>query len=863
MAEVLRILLVEDSDRDAELVLHALERSGVSGETRRVQAEPEFRRALREFRPHIVLSDFAMPRFSGVAALKICQETDPDLPFIFVSGTIGEDVAVQAMKAGATDYVMKTNLIRLGPAVQRELREAGVRRGRRLADAALRRAQTMAKLAHIISGPDGSFESWSDTLPQLIGLESAQMPGSTREWLDLLHPADRQGFREISIKAAATRAGADVEYRLRGPDNAWIHIRQVMEPLEGLPDRDGKLRWFTTLQDVTEQARAAEKIKGLNRVYAMLSGINALIVRVRNRAELFREACRIAAEYGDFGIAWIGEVDVASREATPVAWAGVDSDIGSQKISARIEPPGGHDLLTRVLNEKKLAFTNDLPNESVAGRPRRAEAVRRGYRSLIVLPLMIGDAVAAVLALFSKETNRFDEDELKLLNDLAGDISFALDHIAKAERLDYLAYYDLLTGLANRTLFCERLGEHARTADRSRDKFAVCIFDVERFKTINDSFGRQTGDALLRQIAARMTQIIADPARLGRISADGFALMIPGVQSEDDAARRLEQKLRACFGAPFRVEEHELRISAKAGLALFPSDGVEVETLFANAEAAWKKAKETGDRYLFYTQRMSQAVAENLSLENKLRLALERNEFVLHYQPKVDLETRDIVGVEALIRWQSPELGLVPPMQFIPLMEQTGLILEAGAWALRQAVLDHRKWIDQDLPAPRIAVNVSAIQLRQRDFVSVVTDAISRGVTQQAIDLEITESLLMDDIEGNIEKLRAIRDLGVRIAIDDFGTGHSSLAYLARLPVEALKIDRSFIITMVRDPDAMTLVRTIISLAHSLNLTVVAEGVDSEEQARMLRLLRCNQMQGYLFSKPLSFEAMTALLKKR
>jgi len=439
----------------------------------------------------------------------------------------------------------------------------------------------------------------------------------------------------------------------------------------------------------------------------------------------------------------------------------------------------------------------------------------------------------------------------------------ALNDQRRAEQeLQHRAYYDSLTGLANRSLFYERLAELLRTADQGRDRFAVCIFDIERFKTINDTFGRQAGDSLLRQVAERLTRASEEPARLARIGEDAFALVIPGVETQDEAARRrLEHKYRACFGAPFTIGEHELRISAQAGLALFPSDGIKEESLFANAEAALRKAKETGDRYLFYTHRMTEAVAESLSLENKLRLALERNEFVLHYQPKVDLETRRIAGLEALIRWQSPELGLVPPMQFIPLMEETGLILDVGAWALRQAVLDYRKLVDQGISAPRIAVNVSAIQLRQRNFMSVVTEAISQDAIPQAIDLEITESLLMDDIEGNMEKLRAIRDLGVRIAIDDFGTGHSSLAYLARLPVDALKIDRSFIITMLSNPDTMTLVRTIISLAQSLGLTVVAEGVDSEEQARMLRLLRCNQMQGYLFSKPVPFEAMTALLK--
>jgi len=433
-----------------------------------------------------------------------------------------------------------------------------------------------------------------------------------------------------------------------------------------------------------------------------------------------------------------------------------------------------------------------------------------------------------------------------------------IDELRK--RHDAVVQYDSLTGLANRTLFHERLAQNVRAADRERERFAVCIFDVDRFKTVNYTFGREAGDSLLKEIARRMVQSVGDSALLARISANGFALMITSVQSDENAARKVEQMLHACFDPPFSVGQQELRISAKAGLALFPDDGIKDDALFANAEAACKNAKETGDRYLFYTERMNAAVAENLGLENKLRLALERNEFVLHYQPKVELATGHMVGVEALIRWQSPERGLIPPMQFIPLMEETGLILEVGAWALKRAALDHREWVGQGLPAPRVAVNVSAIQLRQRQFVSVVSEAISQGVTPQAIDLEITESLLMGDIAGNIEKLRALRALGVRVAIDDFGTGHSSLAYLAKLPVDALKIDRSFIITMLQNVDTMTLVSTIISLAHALKLEVVAEGVESEDQVKVLRLLRCDEMQGYLYSRPLPAEKLVELL---
>jgi EAL domain-containing protein (putative c-di-GMP-specific phosphodiesterase class I) len=272
------------------------------------------------------------------------------------------------------------------------------------------------------------------------------------------------------------------------------------------------------------------------------------------------------------------------------------------------------------------------------------------------------------------------------------------------------------------------------------------------------------------------------------------------------------------------------------------------------------KAKELGEQYVFYTSALTARTGERLTLESRLRQALEKDEFVLYYQPKVELEMRSIVGVEALIRWQSPELGLVPPMKFIPLMEETGLIVDVGAWALHKAIGDHLRWVSLGMSAPRVAVNVSAMQLRRRDFVSMVEDALTRGATPPGVDLEITESLVMDHIDSNMQKLKDIRGLGLGIAIDDFGTGYSSLGYLARLPVQTLKIDRSFVISMLKDPDMMTLVQTIISLAHSLRLKVVAEGVEEEEQAKILVLMRCDEMQGYLFSRPMPFDQMTALL---
>jgi EAL domain-containing protein (putative c-di-GMP-specific phosphodiesterase class I) len=358
-------------------------------------------------------------------------------------------------------------------------------------------------------------------------------------------------------------------------------------------------------------------------------------------------------------------------------------------------------------------------------------------------------------------------------------------------------------------------------------------------------------------------QALGDPGRAARVGPDEIVAIIPDARSENDVARAVIDWSSRIFTAPFRTHAAELRLSGKAGIALFPADGADPETLLRHAQTALKKCKTTADTHLFYTQDMSSRTAERLALEIKLRDGLEKEEFVLHYQPKIDTRSGRLVGVEALVRWRSPELGLVPPAQFIPLMEETGLIVDAGRWALRRAIADRRRWTDAGLQAPRVAINVSTVELRKQDFVDVFAHTLGLGDEDHGIDVEVTESIIMDDVAANIAKLLAIRELGVDIAIDDFGTGYSSLAYLARLPVQMLKIDRTFVAAMLDDASAMTLVSTMISLGRSLKLTVVAEGVEQEEQARMLRLLRCDQMQGYLFDKPLAFEEMSERLKSR
>jgi len=604
-------------------------------------------------------------------------------------------------------------------------------------------------------------------------------------------------------------------------------------------------------EDCTEQQRADIKIKRLNRVYAVVSEISALIVRVRDREELFREACRIVVEAGAFRMAWIGMVDSQTLEGKVVAWHGGKEDyVNKIKLTARDGSPDSEQPACRALRQSRPFICNDIATDPLLAT-LRYELLIRGHKSVGCFPLTVGGQPKAVLALFAAECNAFDEQETQLLLELAGNISFAIDHVEKRERLNYLAYYDELTGLANRSLFLERVAQYMRSAVSGGFKLALGLIDLERFKNINHSLGRPSGDVLLRQVADWLTHNLGDASLLARVGADQFAVVHPDIKSEAELARLLEQTMEAFVQYPFRLNDAVFHIGAKVGVALCPDDGVEADTLFKNAEAALRKAKVAGDRYLFYAQRMTDTVVGRLNLENHLREAVDNSEFVLYYQPKLSLLTGEVTGAEALIRWNDPRSGLVMPGQFIPILEQTGLIHEVGRWALRRAIEDYLHWRAAGMTAVRIAVNVSALQLRNRGFIDEIRQALSiNPYTAAGLELEITESLIMEDVKHNSASLQAIRDMGVCIAIDDFGTGFSSLSYLSRLPVDTLKIDRSFINDMTDGQQGLVLVSSIINLAHSLKLKVVAEGVETSEQSGLLKSLGCDEMQGYLFSKP-------------
>ncbi|HEX2829184.1 MAG TPA: EAL domain-containing protein [Burkholderiales bacterium] len=848
------VLLIEDQPLDAELCERELKNAGLDFRSRRVCRKASLIAALTELVPDVILSDFSMPsELDGFSALEIAREHAPGVPFIFVSGTIGEERAVEALKAGATDYVLKDKLWRLGAVVKRALQEARHRRAIVRAQEALRLSEARFRsfMGHLpgnasICDADGRYAYVNEVWEKTFGLSADEVIGRRYDELPAQFTAELLSGHATVLRTNAAAAGI-TKTGSNGNSRWWLSHHFPIPALE-----DGRGMVGTIAIDVTERTLQEERIARLSRIHAVLSGLNSAIVRLRDSRQLLAEACCIANEHGGFGVAWIGMIDPASGHITAVASAGLgpEEDVATSALVIN-GAPRSRGIVAEMLGSGRPAVCNDITVALEMPSARRQEAVRRGYRSMLVLPLTVSGRIAAAFCLYSKERNAFSAEEVKLLIQLASDVSFGLELNDKEEKLYYLAWHDPVTGLANRARLHDRLQDALATAAPGRSHIAVVVWDIKRFRTINDTFGRSAGDELLRIVAAKIANAWPRVEHMARLSADCFGGLVSDVTRATDIAQWMEQSA-AALAEPVLLNGTELLIGVTAGIAMYPTDGRDPDTLLANAEAALKQAKLRAERYVFYEAAMNARVAEKLTLESRLRRALDKDQFVLHYQKKIDVATGAAKGLEALIRWDDPEAGLVPPAKFIPLLEETGLILDVGRWAIGKALADRRARASQGLPTPRVAVNVSAIQLRRPEFVAGVLKSLGTG--DHGLDLEITESLLMEDIEANIAKLRALKDEGINISIDDFGTGYSSLSYLAQLPVDALKIDRSFVMSMMDKSESTMIISTIISLAHALRMRVIAEGVETAEQAKLLRLLQCDEAQGYLFARPMPWD---------
>jgi diguanylate cyclase (GGDEF)-like protein/PAS domain S-box-containing protein len=436
------------------------------------------------------------------------------------------------------------------------------------------------------------------------------------------------------------------------------------------------------------------------------------------------------------------------------------------------------------------------------------------------------------------------------------------DHMAAEERIRQLAFYDSLTGLPNRATFYSLIKQTLILARRDDISGGVMFIDLDRFKHINDTLGHGAGDELVKRVSARLKTCLRSSDVVARLGGDEFVVGLFDVKAQEDAAI-VAQKMLATFATPFLIEGHEISISASIGISVYPNDGTEVDDLIKFADIAMYRAKERGrNTYLFYSNDMNVRSIEKLQMESNLRRAIDRKELLLHYQPQADIHTGEMTGAEVLIRWQHPERGMVSPGQFIPIAEETGLIVRIGHWVLDQAVAQNKAWQDKGLPILKLAVNLAAQQFHSTLTDDVASILLEHDLSHKYLELEITESMVMHNPDQVVDMLKNMEKMGIKTSLDDFGTGYSSLSYLKRFPIYKLKVDQSFVRGLPGDEDDAAITRAIIGMGKSLGLRVIAEGVETREQLEFLRAEGCDEIQGYLFSKPVPAEEFEKLLDK-
>ena len=624
----------------------------------------------------------------------------------------------------------------------------------------------------------------------------------------------------------------------------------------GLAMLSALILWHTATAELGER-----RVQYLNRIYSVLSEVNSLIVRVTDRTQLFQEASRIAVQRGGFPRAWFGIVNSDNNAVELVAWQdAAHSNPTPTNLGDRLslkQSDGELSPIARAIHGCMPVISNDVVADKA--HPFRSELLADGIRSLAIFPLILNGKPIGIFKLHAEMPNFFHDEEMRLLSEMAGDIVFAMNNLEQRRTLDHLAYFDSLTNLANARLFEERVSQTIDNATRQCSPLALIVFDIISFRLVNEVHGRQVGDQVLQQLAQRLLQCSSE-SRSSRLGSNLFALVVPGIATEPLLVKEYERLMGCCFGEAFSVSERVISLTARSGIAILHADGKVAKTLLDHAESALRAASASGELYRFYDPASNERNAVRLDLQARLTRALAQSEFVLYYQIKVDARSMEPCGAEALLRWHDVAMEPVSPCTFVPILEEIGLIGKVGAWALRQASSDSSRVIQPFCQGFRISVNVSASQLLEPDFVEKVQLAFGDYAYKAEIDLELTESLVMRDIEGSIVKLRRLRELGIKIAIDDFGTGYSSMAYLARLPLDYLKIDRAFVTGLPHDRESVTVISSIIGLGHALGLQVIAEGVEDEAQATLLASLGCDQLQGYYFSKPEPLAAMLVRL---
>ena len=823
----LSILYVEDEDEVRDQLKTYLERR-----CRKVYTAANGKKGLEaynKYNPDIVVTDILMPIMDGLIMSEKIQAINPRAPIIIITAFEEPRYFHQAIELGVHQYVNKP--VKLPILEQSLLKCARVLR----AEAALKeieeRYKVLFKLSHIaISVADADHKSQhlildkastsqsvegglvdcNDAFLELIGYKNFKdLQQQEYNIYSLMTDASAKLFNELVHEELLVK-GFTSEFELELLSQEKIKIPVIGQLILRYSDSGEPIEIWMVMRDIRERRKIEEKLRLSAKVFE--SSKDAIIISDHDNK--------------------IISVNQAFNEIT-----GYESKEVIGK-NPNILQSGRHD---KEFYQKLWAdlISKGYWQGEIWNRRKNGEI----YPEWISVSLVYDDA---------NEVSHF----IAIFSDIS-DIKTSEAHI------EFLANYDPLTQLPNRRLFIDRLDQAIKLADREQSKLAVLFFDLDHFKTINDSLGHSIGDQMLIEVGTRISQCMREIDSVSRLSGDEFAALITDISDIGDVITVVSKIIEAIRN-PFKIKNYELHVTISIGISVYPDDGKTYEILLQNADTAMYCAKSSGrDNFEFFSPSMSTQALERLALESSLRKAVKNNDLLVYYQPQINVDSGKIVGMEALLRWPHPEMGMIPPDKFIPLAEDTGLIIPIGKWVLAEACRQNKAWQQQGLTPVPVAVNLSAVQFRQHNLLEIVQETlIETDLNPRFLELELTESLLMDCSEYNVTLLKEFRRLGVQLSIDDFGTGYSSLSYLQRFPINKLKIDRSFCLGIPKDKHNASITSAIISLGHDLDMCVIAEGVEDEKQFNFLQAQQCDEIQGYLFSKPVPAKEMEKLLLK-
>jgi diguanylate cyclase (GGDEF)-like protein/PAS domain S-box-containing protein len=816
------VLLIEDDPADARLIQDAL--AGPGNSPFRVEWVRQLSDALERLSGEgfeVILLDLSLPDRPGLDAFDQVFQAAPDSLILVLSGLTDEDTALQAMERGAHDYFSKGHVDAhwLPRALRYVIDRKTARGALQNSEARFRAISDASPLGIFVSDAAGSCIYTNAAYHTISGLHLEQTLGTN--WSMAIHPEDRERVLAEWRVAARDQAPFQTEFRFLQKDESIVWTR-----VNSAAMLDGKKSFglVQTVEDISER-KSTE-----------------FVLRVAEEA-LFMEKERAQVTLNSIGDAvlttdLLGNVSYLNLVAEAMTGWTREEALGRPIaevftiLDGTTRLPAANPMLRAIAEDTTVGLVTDCV------------LIRRdGFESAIE------DSAAPIHNRDGRVTGA-----VIVFHDVSESRAMALE-------MAHLAQHDFLTSLPNRLLLTERFSHAISLAQRHKQQVGLLFLDLDNFKHINDSLGHAVGDKLLQSVASRLVECVRTTDTVCRQGGDEFVILLAEIGQPQDAAH-VAETLRTALAMPHQIDGHELHISLSIGISIFPDDGADVDTLMQNADTAMYHAKASGrNNYKFFKPDMNARAVHRLFVEKNLRRALKQGEFLLHYQPKIDLASGAMTGAEALIRWQDPDLGLVYPAQFVPIAEENGLIVPVGRWVLREACRQVQAWLDAGLPAVPVSVNISAVEFRHDGFLEGVSNILKEtGLAPHYLELELTESILMDDVESSTSVLEALKAMGVQLAIDDFGTGYSSLSYLKRFPIDILKIDQSFVRDIATDADDAGIVSAVIGMGRNLKQRVIAEGVETHAQLAFLQARHCDEGQGFHFSHPVSAEDFARLL---